>query len=96
MDAFAVIVLFYLVLLLKWELVVRPILYWIGMLAIVATMFFGLFLIGTRSEGVATAHLILTLLTTLAALACAVGAVYRGKLPDAVQKAVDQVTQQPK
>lgn len=96
MDAFAVIVLFYLVLLLKWDAVRRPILYWIGMLAILATMFFGLFLLGTRTEGLIITHTILTLLTTIVALVCAVGAVYRGELPTSVQKAMDQVAQPPK
>ncbi|MEI7835109.1 MAG: hypothetical protein WCK05_01705 [Planctomycetota bacterium] len=95
MDVFAVIVLFYLVLLLKWEMVRRPILYWVGMLAIVATMFFGFFSLGNGTIS-QTLHLVFRTLTTVVALGCAVGAVYCGQLPASVQKAMDQVTQPPK
>jgi ABC-type thiamin/hydroxymethylpyrimidine transport system permease subunit len=95
MDVFAVIVLFYLVLLLKWEMVRRPILYWVGMLAIVATMFFDFFRLGDGTA-VRTLHMVFTLITTVVALGCAVGAVYCGQLPASVQKAMDQVTQPPK
>lgn len=94
MDVFAVIVLFYLILLLKWELVRRPMLYWVGMVAILATMFFGLFGLGS-STAIRTLQMVFTLLTTVAALGCAVGAVYRGELPAAVQKAMDQAKQPP-
>ncbi|MCY2924111.1 MAG: hypothetical protein NT031_01490 [Planctomycetota bacterium] len=95
MGAFAVIVLFYLVLLLKWDAVRRPILYWIGMLAILATMFFDFFRLGESSTA-QTLHMVFTLISTVAALVCAVGATFRGELPASVQKAMDQVAQPPK
>jgi hypothetical protein len=85
MSVFAVIVLFYLVLLLKWELVRRPMLYWVGILAIVATMFFGFFELGT-STVLRTLNMVFTLITTVVALGCAIGATYRGELPAAVLK----------
>lgn len=95
-DIPTVIVIFYLYLLVKWELVRRPGLYLVGIASILLTILMNFFTLGRVEALVSYVHPILCWLLQIASLALAVGAVYRGQLPASVQKAVDQVNQAPK
>ncbi|MCY2930358.1 MAG: hypothetical protein NTV86_12830 [Planctomycetota bacterium] len=92
-KVFLILVIFYLFLLVKWDLVRRPLIFWAGMGSNVLSILWSFFLLSTGESArtMFTLYTVFSILTVLLSLACAVGAVYRGQLPASMQKAMDQV-----